>query len=252
MPGVRDWAERRFKSALGEVDKITEAAEGPADDDEESVLAPVFGPDGKPRPRFKAFVADVARSAPSARYRRDPSYGPRQYWEPETSRRARDNYRRWQERHARATTEVTAWLASNGLLGDEARAAFRARTGAERMRHQAEANLAAARARADQARAAVAEGVRRALAGESDLPAGGPVVCARLDVEAAELVAEEVRAAGPGLNRAWGDSLARADWKQALARAELLDEPEADAATAWLRAKVSPPVDAGKDPLGWI
>jgi hypothetical protein len=221
-------------------------------DEEAGQPAPVLSPTGRWLPRFRKFRAGLAPPPPSAQYRADPAYTTRMEVVHASVQRAYANHRTWTDRHAQATTEITGWLASAGLLGDEAHAAYAARTVAERIRGQAEADVTAARARADQTQAEISEGVRRALAGEGDLPSGAPAVTARLGLEAAELVADEVKRSAPGVNSRWGQSLARADWRQALAQAELLDTPEAERAAVWLKAKISPPPGPQADPLGWI
>jgi hypothetical protein len=247
---VREWAERRFRRAAGEVETVEPEAE--AEPGESRILAPWVGPNGRPIPRFLRFTPGIAPPPASRNYRRDPDYAAGQDWHSDTVRRARDNHAAWQRCHSQATNDTLAWLAGAGCLGDDTRAAHAARAGVEAMQAAAEANVTAARARADQARAGLADGVRRALAGEGDLPTGGPVIGARLDVEAAELVAAEVKAAAPGVHLAWGRAVQAADWRQALDRVQHLDGPEAEQAAGWLRAKVDPPAGPREDPLGWI
>jgi hypothetical protein len=253
MPNVRQWAEARFRGALGEVEEAdTVEPEAEPEPGESRILPPWVAPNGKLQPRFKAFHADIVPPPASPQYRRDPSYAAGQDWHSDTVRRARDNHAAWLRCHAEATNDMLAWLAEAGCLGDDTRAAYAARSGVEAMRAQAEANVIAARARADQARAGLADGVRQAVAGEGDLPAGGPVIGARLDVEAFELVAELVKAAAPGVHQAWGRAVQAADWRQTLERVQHLDGPDADTATAWLRAKVDPPAGPREDPLRWL
>jgi hypothetical protein len=233
-------------AALGQTD------EAAPPDAQEGEQAYTVEPDGRIKPRFRAFAPQLVPPAPSDHYRRDPGYASRQSWTADSTRRGIANHRAWEERHGQAANEVMGWLADGGLLGDNARTAYRALTASGRIRRQADANVTAARARADQTRAEIAAGVRQALAGNGQLPVGGPVISGRLELEACELIAELVRASAPGVQRAWGDALNRADWRQALAQAETLEGPEAETAVAWLRAKVSPPPGPTADPLGWI
>jgi hypothetical protein len=98
----------------------------------------------------------------------------------------------------------------------------------------------------------LAEGIGRALAGKGNLPAGRPLVTARLEVEAAQPVADQVRPAEHAAQQAWGRLVNRGDWRRAHAQVELLDTPEAERAAEWLRGKIDPGPGPGKDPLGWI
>jgi hypothetical protein len=254
MPGVREWAWRRTReAAVGEVDQVAEVESDDSGDPEARILKPFVGPDGKPIPRFRRrTAADIAPPPPSRNYLQDRDYASRVDWNGDSLRRARARHASWAQRHSQATTGVVGWLAAGGHLGTEARDAFEALGRQKQLQHQAEANVTAGRAALDQARAAIAEGVRRALAGRADLPLGGPVVSARLELEGFKLVAELVQAAGPGVNQTWGRCVQGADWAEALRAAELLDSPDAEQAAMWLRGRVYPPVTPDKDPVAWL
>lgn len=247
-------ARRLQRNAQGQ---LVEAGvvEAPAGDtgDEDRVLPGERMPDGKIAPRYKAFTARISPPPPSQQYRADPGYVAGVDLVSDTRMRAIANHRAWQDRHAEATNRISAWLGGEGLLGPELAVAYAADRRTDQARAQARQAVAAAQVAALDAEDRLAAGVAAWLdTGDGPLPAGNGVVAARAAVEAAEVVAAHVEAACGQARQRLGNARGRVDWAAALARTEQLDTPDAQAAAAWLRAKVSPPPGPTVDPLGWI
>jgi hypothetical protein len=221
--------------------------------DQEAQPAPVVEPDGRISPRFSPYRQSLAGPPASEAYRRNPGYMATADIHGDTRQRATQTYRQWLDLHAAAQVEIVAWLATNGHLGPDAEVAYRAYSGHDRLLEEAQAKLKTARAREVEAKAELVEAVRRARAGEGELPAGGPVLTAELEVRAAELVAQQVKASQPAAGKAWGDAQQRADWAGALAQVRRLSgDAQAERAARWLRGRLDPPVGPDKDPLRWV
>jgi hypothetical protein len=216
------------------------------------LLAPEVMPNGSYGPRFRRYTPAVAPPPPSAEYQQDAGYADHSDFHGDTLRQARTNHRAWGERHGQATNAVCDWLGRAGLLGPEAQAARQTLDRVGPARSLARQRLAEAQARLAQAETDLAELVRRVVEAGGDLPSGGPVLSARLEVEAGQLVAELVDGLQAPTHQAWGRCLGRADWKAALRGAERRDGSEAAEATAWLRPKVTPPAGPDRDPYRWL
>jgi hypothetical protein len=195
----------------------------------------------------------LAPPEPSAHYRRDPRYAAHGSLDLDGNalRRATANHRQWQARWAGLTAEVQDWCAREGLFGADAQAARVALDTATRLKAEAQARLEAARHRVTDERRHISEATARAVAGKSDLPTGTEAVAAESAVRAAELVAAEIGPVANACLQRWGRQVQRADWRQALEKAQLMDSPEAQEAAVWLRAKLRPPLSASVDPAAW-
>lgn len=202
--------------------------------------------------RPRRYVPEIAPPAPSPQYRADPGYVAHVDYPADTRQRAIANHRAWQERHGQATGQMTAWLAGEGLLGDDAKAAFAANQRTATAKAEARQKVDDAKTAANQAAEQLHQAVTDHLNGKGALPDGATVTAATTAVEGYELVAAQVDEAAAAAFQRWGRCLNRADWPAALRQAEQLRGDEAAQATAWLRAKVRPPVGPTADPLAWI
>ena len=205
------------------------------------------------RSRLKQLRPGIAPPPPSPQYRADARYVAHTDFPSETRRQAMANHRAWHDHHARASDQVCNWLGANGVLGDEAKAAYTARARSGETRQRARAAVDTAKAAHAQAQQHLTELAFAYL--ESDkaaLPTGAEVIAAGQAVEAAKLAAQAVEAACDQGRQRWGRILVRANWSEVLARAEQAKGSDAEVAVAWLKAKVYPPPGPGEDVLGWI
>ena len=216
--------------------------------------APGYDRDASPVPRYRPYRPQIAPPPPSAAYRASPGYaaGGTLAVRGDTIRRASDNYRAWQNHYSQATNTVTAWLAADGHLGADTQTAYLASQRAAHAKHQARQAVADAKAAANQAAEQLAADVGAHLeSGKGALPDGSTVTAAKQRVEGLELVVAQVDEAASTINQRWGQALRRADWTAALAQTEAVKGDQAEQATAWLRAKLSPPPSSSADPIGW-
>ena len=167
--------------------------------------------------------------------------------------RAIANHRAWSEVHDKATGPVIAWLASEGLLGDDAKDAFAAHQRGATAKAEARQAIDDAKAAANAAAEQLARDIGEYLpTGKGGLPDGHTVVAAKTAVEGYELVAAQVDEAAAAAFQRWGRCIDRADWAEALRRAGQLRDDQAKTATTWLKAKTDPGPGPGEDPNRWL